>query len=231
MLVSLIQSDRKLVLQISQILEAAGHTVLVFSSGSELLQALDSCAVDLFVVDAKVSDMSGLEVVKKIRSSHLQRTPLLLLISRVDECDVSDVLSVGVDDYCVKPIRNKQLLARVSALIKEDSNLKILGTDSSSLGYNFDAESRSVFFRGKTVFLSEKEFNLAIFLFSNFERALSRKRIVDAVLIEDGDEHSLTNSLDLLVFCLRSKLDLSVTSPILQIKSVYGFGYRLIAVD
>ncbi|MFA9276627.1 MAG: winged helix-turn-helix domain-containing protein [Rhodoluna sp.] len=99
------------------------------------------------------------------------------------------------------------------------------------MDYNFDAESRSVFFGGKTVFLSEKEFSLAIFLFANFERALSRKRIIDAVLKEEGDEHTLINSLDLLVFCLRSKLDLSVTSPILQIKSVYGFGYRLIAVD
>ena len=231
MLIGLAQSDQNLALQICEILEASGHEVIVFSSGSGLLQAVNDYEFDLLIVDAKVSDMSGLEVVKKIRGLHSLAMPLLLLISRVEEHYASEFFSVGVDDYCVKPVRRKQLLARVSAILKESTNHKSFNAKFSLFGYEFDVANQSVSLNGKNVCLSEREFSLAIFLFDNVERTLSRKRIVDALLNDEGDRHTLTNSLHLLVACLRSKLDLSATSPVLQIKSVYGYGYRLIVVD
>ena len=230
MVIGLVQSDLDSANQIRNILEEVGYEVHVFSRGSVFLQAIEDLKPDLFVVDKQVADMSGVEIVKKIYSFQLSRAPSLLLMSRLEEVDASFFLGAEVNDYCIKPVRPKEFLARVSALLRGRSKPIVIRTDLSFLGYSFVAQENSVTFGGRTVSLSEQEFHLAIFLFSNFERTVSRQRVIDEVLSKQIDAHTTSSSVDILVSSLRKKLNLSVTSPTLRIKTVYGFGYRLIAV-
>jgi two-component system, OmpR family, response regulator RegX3 len=77
--------------------------------------------------------------------------------------------------------------------------------------------------------LSDKEFKLALFLFENAERAVSRERIIQEIWGSQGDD--ISRSLDVHISWLRKKLGLAATSQHLRLKPIYGFGYRLMAVQ
>jgi DNA-binding response OmpR family regulator len=174
--------------------------------------------------------VSGLEVLKHIRNVRGLKEPVLFLTSRTDEQDITEALNAGADDYCTKPVRPQEFLARISALLRRtypDRNDQ--QTTRSLLGYLFNKLDNSVQFGNETVTLSEKEFKLALFLFENHERAVSRERLMQEVWGGEGD--ALSRSLDVHVSWLRKKLDLAATSKNLRLKPIYGFGYRLMAVN
>ena len=229
MYIGLLEDEPHLAQHVREILEGAGHTVSVFTNGADMVRAIGRDTIDLFVLDWRVPRMSGLEVLKHIRDVRALKEPVIFLTSRNDEQDITDALNAGADDYCTKPVRPREFLARIAALQRrtypERTNEETLRT---LLDYTFNKIDNSVAFAGKKVTLSEKEFKLALFMFENHERAVSRERLLQEIWGGGGDE--LSRSLDVHVSWLRKKLDLSATSTALRFKPIYGFGYRLMAV-
>ena len=225
MLIGLFETDQYSAGNTCNHLRSKGHEVRLFIAASEMLLALKTCSLDLLVVAPFAVGNSEFELLTHIRHECQHECPVLFLINRRDEHSVADLFKSGVNDYCLKPIREKELFARVSACLKNTLQTRSLDV-TENFGYRFDASNCSVVFNEKIVNLSEHEFNLAVFIFQNKERALSRLQLSQAAC-KGGDGESLSNSLETLVSSLRKKLDISVTSPVLRLKSMYGFGYRL----
>jgi DNA-binding response OmpR family regulator len=226
----LLEDEPQLAQHVCEILERAGHTVSVFNNGADMVKAVGRDTIDLFVLDWRVPRMSGLDVLKHIRNVRGLKEPVLFLTSRTDEQDITEALNAGADDYCTKPVRPQEFLARISALLRRtypDRNNQ--ETTRTLLGYLFNKLDNSVAFANGNVSLSEKEFKLALFLFENHERAVSRERLMQEVWGGEGD--ALSRSLDVHVSWLRKKLDLAASSQNLRLKPIYGFGYRLMAVS
>lgn len=230
MYIGLLEDEPQLAQHVREILEGAGHTVSVFSNGEDMVKAIGRDTIDLFVLDWRVPRMSGIEVLKHIREVRSLKEPVVFLTSRNYEQDITEALNAGADDYCTKPIRPQEFLARINALLrrtypdrgKEDTT-RIL------LDYKFNKVDNSVAFGTQQIVLSEKEFKLALFLFENHERAVSRERLLQEIWGGAGD--ALSRSLDVHMSWLRKKLDLAATSQTLRLKPIYGFGYRLMAVS
>jgi DNA-binding response OmpR family regulator len=230
MYIGLLEDEPHLAQHVCELLESAGHTVSVFNNGEDMIKAVGRDTIDLYVLDWRVPRVSGLEVLKYIRTTRTLKEPVLFLTSRTDEQDITEALNSGADDYCTKPVRPKEFLARIGALLRrtypEHNNED---TTRVLLNYKFNKLENSVFFNEQTITLSEKEFKLAMFLFENHDRAVSRERLLQEIWGGQGD--ALSRSLDVHASWLRKKLDLSATSHNLRLKPIYGFGYRLMAVS
>ena len=230
MYIGLLEDEPHLAQHVCEILESAGHTVSVFNNGADMVKAIGRDTIDLFVLDWRVPRMTGIEVLKHIREVRGLKEPVLFLTSRTDEQDITEALNAGADDYCSKPVRPQEFLARIRALLRrtypEHSNEE---TTRTLLDYKFNKLDNSVSFSEQHIVLSEKEFKLALFLFENHERAVSRERLLQEIWGGAGD--ALSRSLDVHVSWLRKKLDLAATSQTLRLKPIYGFGYRLMAIN
>ena len=230
MYIGLLEDEPHLAQHVCEILEGAGHTVSVFNNGEDMVRAVGRDTIDLFVLDWRVPRMTGIEVLKHIRNVRGLKEPVLFLTSRTDEQDITEALNAGADDYCTKPVRAQEFLARIGALLRRTyPDRGNEGTTRSLLDYKFNKLDNSVAFADQHVVLSEKEFKLALFLFENHERAVSRERLLQEIWGGAGD--ALSRSLDVHVSWLRKKLDLAATSQTLRLKPIYGFGYRLMAVN
>ncbi len=229
MYIGFLEDEPELSQHVCEILESAGHSVALFNNGQDMIRAIGRDTMDLFVLDWRVPRVTGIEVLKHIRLVKGLKEPVLFLTSKSDEQDIIEALNAGADDYCTKPVRPREFLARVQALLRRTYPDKKSSSERHELhGYLFDPVDSSVSFDGKTVQLAEKEFKLARFLFDNTERAVSRERLIQEVWGNVGDD--ISRSLDVHISWLRKKLDLSASATKLKLKPIYGFGYRLVVV-
>jgi DNA-binding response OmpR family regulator len=154
------------------------------------------------------------------------------LTSNQDEIDVVAALQAGADDYCIKPVRSQELLARINALSRR-AYPEVIHTFPRELrGYVFDDATRTVSFDGETVVLSEKEFDLAYYFFSNFDSPLSRKQLLIKVWGKEYKDFSreVTRTLDVHVTFIRRKLKIGADGDKIRLVSIHSFGYRLVEI-
>ncbi len=209
---------------IRQILGDAGYDCTSFGTGAAFLRALREQAFDLLVVDWQLPDTSGYEVVSWVRQQSGRFPPILFLTSRVQEEDIVAGLAVGADDYMVKPIRQAELVARVRALLRRAYPETARQDEVITFGsYVLDPRSRSVMVGGSAADVSPREFDLALFLFRNMGRLLSRDVVEQAVWGRSIGAGSRT--LDTHMSRLRIKLALRPENGV-RLTSVYSHGYR-----
>jgi DNA-binding response OmpR family regulator len=172
--------------------------------------------------------ISGLEICRRIRALG-RSTPVLFLTAKDTLDDRVSGLDAGADDYCLKPLRKSEFLARVHAVFRR--SYRHLTEDCAQrdlMGYLFSEADYSVTFNGTTVVLTHKEFKLAVLLFENADRALSRNRLVSEVWGSNTEDFS--RSLDVHISGLRRKLGLGATDSTCRLKPIYGYGYRLFSL-
>jgi DNA-binding response OmpR family regulator len=158
--------------------------------------------------------------------------PVLFLTSNQDEIDVVAALQAGADDYCIKPVRPQELLARINALSRRAYPEVIHTFPHEIRGYTFEKATRMVNFGNESVVLSEKEFDLAYYFFSNFDSPLPRKQLLIKVW---GKEHKdftreFTRTLDVHVTFIRRKLKIGSNAEKIRLVSIHSFGYRLVEI-
>lgn len=204
-----------------------GHECHVFSRGEPLIKTLRRESFDFLVLDWELPDVSGPEIVKWVRENQKEMTPILLITNRRDERDVVYGLAVGADDFMVKPVRVGELLARIKALIRR-ARPEIQSQLFEWGPYRFIPDSAVVEYHGKSINLKNKEAELALFLFQNMGRLLSRQHLQEQIWgTRSTDVNS--RSLDTHISAIRSKLFLRPEFGY-HLSSVYGFGYRLEAI-
>ncbi|MCX7894799.1 MAG: response regulator transcription factor [Thermoanaerobaculum sp.] len=195
-------------------------TVRTFARGREFLQAMEEEVPDLVILDLSLPDTDGLTLCRELRGWETTRTvPILMLTARSSEADRVTGLSLGADDYLVKPFSLAELEARVKALLRrvawergtpeeryEDRRLLV------------DGGALRVLLDGQPVHLTRREFSLLWFLISLKGRVANRQQILDGVwgLAAGVDERTV----DAHIRTLRKKLGNEV------VETVLGVGYR-----
>ena len=221
MRVALLEDDTDHAALLTQAMLAAGHGCEVYTTGARFMQAMVRETFDVLVLDWMLPDTTGLEVLDWLRELQ-DRTPVLFVTSRDAEQDIVQALAHGADDYLVKPPRSGELLARLEALKRRAENMQ--GNTSLLVApYEFDLSSNVVRLHDDIVDLTERQFQLALVLFRNAGRLLSRQYLLEAVWGLHAQIQ--TRTLDIHVSQLRNLLALADNGW--RISSIYAHGYRL----
>ncbi|HEX5961569.1 MAG TPA: response regulator transcription factor [Rhodanobacteraceae bacterium] len=205
-------------------LEHAGYGCALFRTASEFRRRLGSEAVDLVLLDRSLPDAKGLDVLGWIRQSPNAGLPVIFLTASGDESDIVEGLAAGADDYVVKPPKQAELLARVAAVLRRrggDSD----GSDVLELPpYRVDPQRRQITVHGEAVELTQREYELACYLFRRQGRIVSRDALLENVWNLAGDVS--TRTVDTHISRLRKKLGLSGENG-WRLTAVYQHGYRI----
>lgn len=203
-------------------LQGAGHTVRAVESGRACIRTLGRDSFDIAVLDCNVPAPTGLDVLKSIRSRGLPM-PVILLTSKRDEIDVVAALESGADDYLIKPLARRELLARLSAVARRAGLIR--GEDIIEVGpYTVQLRSGAVYMNGKRVVLSPRVAQLAVLFFRKQGVLISRTELLETVWALSGDVR--TRTIDTHISTLRKLLELDGSHG-LKLRAVYQRGYRL----
>jgi DNA-binding response OmpR family regulator len=208
---------------VEAVVKAMGHDCHAFADGGSLLLAIERETYDLFIVDWELPDTTGPAIVRTVRNKATLPVPILMMTNRSDERDIVEGLACGADDYMVKSSRVIEMRARLMALLRRGGHMR----PASELAwgrFRFHAEQRIAWVDDTEVMLRNKEFDLALVLFRNLGRLLSRAHLIESVWGRGADISS--RSLDVYISHVRSKLRLRAESGY-RLVSVYNHGYRL----
>jgi len=209
---------------VAKLLADAGYACEVFHQGRTLINRLRQDTFDLLVVDWNMPGLSGIDVLHSVRQGPHASLPVLMITSRSDDADVVQGLSAGADDYIVKPLSPPVFMARVEAALRRANLNKPVRRTAEFGRYAFDGATETVNVGGEAVKLTAKEFALALTLFENLSRPLSRSYLLDSIWGQSPDAE--TRTLDAHVSRIRSKLNLRAENGY-RIAPVYSYGYRL----
>ena len=224
--VLVVEDERDLARMVAAYLERAGHVVHVTHDGREAVARARSLDPDVIVLDLGLPGLDGVEVCRQVRT--FSDCYVLMLTARADEVDLLVGLSVGADDYLVKPLSPRQLVARVQVVLRRPRTTGAAADDGGGErvfgDLVVDVEARRVSVAGDRVELTRTEFDLLAALSARPRLAHTRRQLIDAVWDPAwvGDEHIV----DVHVAHVRRKLGDDPASPRF-IDTVRGVGYRL----
>jgi len=206
-------------------LNAAGHNCHAYALGKDLVREAQRETFDLFLLDWELPGMSGAEVLVWIRANIAEPVPVLFVTARAREEDIVQALSNGADDYMVKPLGKLELLARIEALARRARPERRADEDMLVFGrLSVDCGRRQIRLEGKAVVMTQKDYELALFLLRNIGRLLSRGYILEAVWGQSAELN--TRTVDTHVSRIRGKLELTPEHG-WRLSAVYQHGYRL----
>jgi len=224
MKIGILDDDEVLATHVENIMISSGHVCHTFRSGRRLLSALHHETFDLLILDWNVPDFPGIAILRWLRDHLEKHPPVLLLTSRSSEEDIVEGLRGGADDYVLKPVQAAVLAARVDAVLRRAYPQPQMQGIENFGKYVFNVTEGVVLQEGAPVNLTAKEFLLALLLFRNTHRALSRTYILETIW---GRNPELpTRTLDQHVSRIRSKLNLHPENGY-KLIPIYAYGYRL----
>lgn len=228
MRIAIVEDDpAQLELLRSWLLEAS-YDCLGFESGQTFRDALRRETFDLLVVDWNLPDTSGPELLSWVRSNIDWHIPVLFITSRDREEDIVHALNSGADDYMIKPIKRAETLARITALLRRALPDAAGEEHASYPPFDFDLGSQRVTVEDQIVNLTNKEFQLALLMFRNAGRLLSRSYIMENVWGVRADLS--TRTVDTHVSRIRNKMGIRPDRG-WRLSAIYHHGYRLEAVN
>ncbi len=187
-----VEDDRELIDLLTLHLTAEGYQVAAAADGEAGLIAFQSGQYGLVILDWMLPTISGIDVLREIRSSDT-RTPVLMLTARSEETDKVLGLELGCDDYLTKPFSIRELTARIKVLHRRIERAEEMARISSGdrildLGpLKIDHGKRKVQINGEPVQLTVKEYDLLYTLASRPGRTFSRRQLLDIVWDQDSD--------------------------------------------
>lgn len=221
----LIVEDEEKILRLLELeLEYEGYRVMKANNGIDALELYRGHSWDLILLDIMIPGISGIELLRRIRSND-SHTPVILLTAKGSVEDKVSGLDLGANDYITKPFQIEELLARIRATLRTNhyqaKPSEVEWLEVADLRVN---EKTREIVRGKEqIDLTPREFDLLVYLMKNTRQVLSRDQILEAVWGYDylGD----TNVVDVYIRYIRKKVDLPQFSPLIQ--TVRGVGYVL----
>ena len=216
--ICLVEDETDLATVVKMYLEKAGYDVVTFTKGADAINYIGN-KVDVWILDIMLGDdVNGYDVIKAIREKY-PLVPVIFTSARDQDLDRILGLELGSDDYITKPYSSKELVLRVNNIIKrvyQSTESKII----NYLDYSIDLDKRIVSVKDKPIKLTTLEFDLLILLVENINKSFSREDILDAVW--GNDYFGSDRAVDDLVRRLRKKM------PLLNVNTIYGYGYRLL---
>jgi DNA-binding response OmpR family regulator len=221
--VALLEDDEATADVVTLWLSSAGHSVHRFGFGQALLQAWQHDSFDIVLLDWVLPDISGDQVLQRLRALPSRRVPVIFMTQKSTQEDIVRGLNLGADDYMIKPVRAPELLARISAVSRRFQSDE--PADVFDRGpFRVNLVHRQLFVDAQLVSLTQKEFDLAVFLLRNAGQIFSRAHLLEAVW---GRNASVTTrTVDIHVSRLRKKLKLGEGAA-WRLTAIYSHGYRL----
>ena len=224
MRIAIVEDDKDQAELIKILLEGADNHCRHFKNAKDFMRNISHESYDLVILDWVLPDIGGDEVVKWMRSELDWYVPVLFVTVRDTEEDIVHGLTCGADDYMVKPIREKELMARVEALSRRSTTSSSSGKVLEVDGIKFDPSSKVVSRNGVAIEMTHKEFDLSYFLFRNLGRIMSRGYLLENIWGKNSELN--TRTVDTHVSRIRSKLGLNKDDG-WKLGAIYQHGYRL----
>ena len=202
-------------------LRREGFQVVEAEDGTAGLAAFDRAGADIVLLDLMMPGLPGLEVCRQLRAR--SNVPIIMLTARDSEIDKVVGLEIGADDYVTKPFSQRELVARIRAVLRRGQDVDLALDVIEAGGVRMDVERHETTVNGQLIKLALKEFELLELLLRNSGRVLTRGQLIDRGWGADsvGD----TKTLDVHVKRLRAKLETDPANPTLLV-TVRGLGYK-----
>jgi two-component system response regulator ResD len=175
------------------------------------------------VLDLMLPGIDGLEVMRRMREQDRERIATILLTAKGEESDRVVGLRLGADDYVVKPFSPAELVARVDAVLRRIDTSPSSSEPLECSDMTIDPASRRVFVRGEEVQLTQREFDLLLFLARHPGQVFSRNQLMDAVW--QYSFYTDTSTVTVHIRRLRAKTEVDPARP-QHFETVWGVGYR-----
>lgn len=219
----LVEDDLRLAELVSRYLESHGLRIAVVSRGDEVVEAVRRDNPDLVILDLGLPGEDGFNVCRRLRPDYTN--PILILTARDNDIDHVLGLELGADDYVIKPVEPRVLLARIGALLRRSKPPAAQGRTLTFGQLTINVPSRAVRWAGKSIALSRNEFDLLVHLAHHAGEIQSREVLFKSLYNRDYD--GLDRMLDIRISRLRRKLDDDAENPS-RIKTIWGRGYLFV---
>lgn len=204
--------------------EQEGYQVLEADRAVEAMRQFEHSHPNVILLEVTLPDGAGFDVCRELRKM-APALPIIMMSSRADEIDVVVALEIGADDYVSKPLRLRELVARITAHLRR-TRFESAEAMRSRLEFRdlvIDVNERRTYKSDKEVELTHTEFDLLTFLASNAGKVLSREKILNSIW---GYEYPIeTRVIDVHIRNLRRKIESQPSRPY-YILAVPGIGYR-----
>jgi len=219
----LIIEDEENIARVLQLeLQFEGYKADMAHTGTDGLLKYREQQWDLILLDVMLPEMSGIDVLKRIRATESQ-TPVIMLTAKSEVEDKVKGLDLGANDYITKPFEIEELLARIRTALRfsQKGNQQHAQPTFGQLSIN--EQTREVIYYGKELQLTPREYDLLLYLLKHPKQVLAREQILEAVW--GYDYYGDTNVVDVYIRYVRQKLEAANDTPIIQ--TVRGVGYVL----
>ena len=218
----LVEDEKSLNMLLEKYLEREGYDVTTFSNGISAIEKIKDNP-DIWILDIMLPDIDGYEIIKAIKKNN-KNTPVIFMSARNEELDRVVGLELGSDDYLSKPFLPRELVIRTNKLLQRvygKTNEEPIDVTLNIGEYKISKKQRTVFLEEQEIQLTNKEFELLNYFVQNKNNVISRDQILTSVW---GDDYFGSDRvIDDTIRRLRRKMDK------LNLDTVYGYGYKLVA--
>lgn len=223
----LVDDDEDILSLLTDFFRKHSHVVSVAKNGAAMFETLKKQSIDLVILDVMLQDEDGFSLCRELRAA--SRVPIIMLTAMADHTDRVVGLEIGADDYLTKPFDQRELLARVKAVLRRTAEKAAAPTRSETrpvlcfAGWRLDVARRELRSSDNAlVLLSGGEFDLLLAFAEHPQRVLTRDQLIDFAY---GASHlSYDRSIDVQVSRIRYKLEQDPKNPAI-IRTVRNGGY------
>lgn len=223
----LVEDDERLSALISTFLQEQGFMVTAKLCAQGVVEEARAAKPDLILLDVMLPDEDGFSLCRRLREFY--RGPLLFMTAKSSDFDQVLGLELGADDYIIKPVEPRVLLARINALLRRTQTSTPVQDDSAQKlcfgGLQIDKASRQVVLKGEEVQLTSHEFDMLWKLASNAATLVERSTLYTELIGREYD--GLDRSADVRISRLRKKLQDNPQNPY-RIKTIWGKGFYFV---
>ena len=220
----LVEDDLTLGDWVREYLTEQGFMVMHCTRGDEVLACLETFSADLVLLDVMLPGLNGIEVCRQIRQK--MPTPIIMLTARADEFDEVIGLEAGANDYVIKPVRPRALLARISGALKQSTVTVEASSDIQHGELVINIEANRVTYQGKEIELSTSLFAFLCFLARHAGEVVDRDTVFKALKNREYDGQD--RRFDVMLSTLRKIFNDDPQKP-QKFKTVWGKGYLFVA--
>lgn len=221
----IVEDEARIARVISLELKHEGYTVEIVDNGKDAINRAKEEKWDLILLDVMLPEMSGFEVLRRLRMVD-EQTPVILLTARNSVFDKVNGLDHGANDYITKPFEMEELLARIRSAIRVATTAQAKKSASAMKvvdDLEVDEGARVVKRAGIPIELTRREFDLLVFLIDHCNQVLSREQLLNEVW--GFDYAGETNVVDVYIGYLRKKIDHDFSHPLIH--TVRGVGFMI----
>lgn len=218
--VLIVDDEQEIADLVAVYLESEGYEVYKFYTAKEALACIKTTELDLAILDVMLPQVNGFTICQKIRKKY--HYPVIMLTAKDEEIDKITGLTLGADDYITKPFHIRELIARIKAVLRRNTNTK----DTNILTYSdlkLDLSTGKMSSKDIEIPINGKELNLLEILLLNQKQIVDREMLANKIWGVNSEAEY--NNVEVYISFLRRKLKLLKSK--VKIKAIRGIGYKL----